>query len=235
MMDETKKRRTVAVVVGVGLGLGGFALIFLSRAKAAPPAGEAHLYGVVTDTETIESVKVTIDGQVAYTDINGEYSFVGLALGSYTIAFEKADYETAVSDIVLIEGLNELNVQMVPLPTAEFAYVSGITFSHPAGELDYFLQADVDIQNTGSVAAICTVNLQDRIQGAYEGPWGGWHDFRTSIANLMSALLQPGEIRTFFGTVWYVSQVNPDQWEVRFIGAPGEIRENLVGNTPGPP
>lgn len=59
----------------------------------------ANLYGVVTDAETglaLAGVKVTIDDQVAYTDSNGAYAFVGLSPSSYTITFEKDGYETEV-------------------------------------------------------------------------------------------------------------------------------------------
>ena len=63
-----------------------------------PPV--ASLYGVVTDAETgfaLSGVKVTIDGLVTYTDVNGTYAFEGLTPGTYTITFEKEGYETLVS------------------------------------------------------------------------------------------------------------------------------------------
>ncbi|MBA7615796.1 hypothetical protein ES703_23082 [subsurface metagenome] len=63
----------------------------------APPV--ANLYGVVTDAETgypISGVKVTIDGQVTYTNSSGAYAFMGLIPGGYTITFEKEGYETVV-------------------------------------------------------------------------------------------------------------------------------------------
>ena len=63
------------------------------------PPPVANLYGVVTDAETgypLSGVKVTIDGLVTYTNASGAYGFEGLALGSYTITFEKEGYETEV-------------------------------------------------------------------------------------------------------------------------------------------
>ena len=63
----------------------------------APPV--ANLYGMVTDAETglaLVRVKVSIDGQVTYTDSSGGYAFVGLSPGSYTITFEKEGYETVI-------------------------------------------------------------------------------------------------------------------------------------------
>jgi len=63
----------------------------------APPV--ANLYGVVTDAQTgytLAGVKVTIDGQVTYTNSNGAYAFEGLTPGSYSITFEMEGYETVV-------------------------------------------------------------------------------------------------------------------------------------------
>ncbi len=57
----------------------------------------ASLSGIVTDADTgyaLAGVKVTIDGEVDYTDSSGAYAFAGLAPGSYTITFEKSGYET---------------------------------------------------------------------------------------------------------------------------------------------
>lgn len=63
------------------------------------PPPVANLYGVVTDAETglpLPGVKVTIDGQTTYTDAGGNYGFIGLTPGGYTITFEKDGYETVV-------------------------------------------------------------------------------------------------------------------------------------------
>ena len=61
------------------------------------PRAVASLYGAVTDAETglpLSGVKVTIDGQITYTDANGNYGFEGLEPGSYVVKFEKDGYET---------------------------------------------------------------------------------------------------------------------------------------------
>ncbi|MBA7641345.1 hypothetical protein ES703_49022 [subsurface metagenome] len=90
-----------------------------------PPPALANLYGVVTDAETgypIEGVKVTIDGLTNYTDSLGQYAFQELTPGSYTISFEKEGYEPVISDILLVEGNNELNVEMVPIVAAPFSF-----------------------------------------------------------------------------------------------------------------
>ena len=64
-----------------------------------PVPAVANLYGVVTDAETgfvLSGVKVTIDGLVTYTDLNGTYAFEGLTPGSYSVEFSKDGYETLV-------------------------------------------------------------------------------------------------------------------------------------------
>ncbi len=59
----------------------------------------AHLSGLVTDGNTgypLEGVKVTLDGQIKYTDIEGMYAFFDLEPGDYPIKFEKEGYETLI-------------------------------------------------------------------------------------------------------------------------------------------
>lgn len=63
------------------------------------PEPLAHLSGQVTDSETgqpIQDVKVSLDGQIKYTDTEGVYTFFDLAPGNYTIKFEKTNYDTLV-------------------------------------------------------------------------------------------------------------------------------------------
>ena len=101
--------------------------IELEHPELPPPL--ANLYGVVTDAQPgapLPNVSVQLwspDGTelllIATTDSSGYYSMADIALGSYLIRFEKEGYETVISDIVLVEGNNELNVQLVPLQ-AEF-------------------------------------------------------------------------------------------------------------------
>ncbi|MBA7560642.1 hypothetical protein ES708_02271 [subsurface metagenome] len=57
----------------------------------------ASLSGIVTDADTgyaLAGVKVSIDGEVDYTDSSGVYAFAGLTPGAYVVTFEKSGYET---------------------------------------------------------------------------------------------------------------------------------------------
>lgn len=64
-----------------------------------PVVVPAMLSGIVTDAETgqpIKGVKVTVNGMVTYTNTIGEYLFVDLVPGTYTVTFEKDGYEVLV-------------------------------------------------------------------------------------------------------------------------------------------
>jgi len=77
----------------------GLKVLNVSLTPVYVPPAVAHLSGQVTDAETgypIEGVKVTLDGQVKYTDAEGLYAFFDLEPGSYTVKFEHPDYETVV-------------------------------------------------------------------------------------------------------------------------------------------
>ena len=69
----------------------------ISMVPIPPPV--ANLYGTVVDSLSgypIDGVKVTIQGVIAYTNSSGQYSFVGLELGSYPVTFEKVGYNTLI-------------------------------------------------------------------------------------------------------------------------------------------
>ena len=116
-----ERRVSPAVIIGIGAGAAiatGVALYFITRAKVAPPPGAATLCGIVTDDETgepIPDVLVTLNGGSTYTDSMGAYTFADIASGEYVLKFSKSGYETATSDIVLVEGDHEFNIQMWPL------------------------------------------------------------------------------------------------------------------------
>ena len=131
-MPEEERRISPAVVfIPVGLGLGAAAAATLyALAQAAPPTpppGLANLYGQVTDADTgggIPDALVTLDAAQTYTDDNGNYAFVELEPGGYYISFQKEGYDMVSRDITLVEGNNEVNVQMTPV--VKLASVFGV-------------------------------------------------------------------------------------------------------------
>lgn len=163
-------------------------------------------------------------------------------------------------DIVIVEGNNELNVGMIPLGVGEFAYVSGLrrssfqvpTIWGPKTALKY----EVDIQNQGGGAGVCSVMFQEKMwEPGFPLPpdpldpsnddnphWGGWKnlDFtqryyvnpnytggRTEPpTGLVEAELAPGEIRTFWDSV----VLDPYTYKDRVVGveAAAELGEIRV-------
>lgn len=139
------KGKKVAVAAGVVAGLGGIALILLSRkSSAAPPEepedpepGMAKLYGRVTNSQTgngIAGVKVTTTGAITMTDSAGDYDTNDIPPGTWGVRFEKDGYETLELDVTIEEGNNELSVQLVPEggeepPPEEGVSVSEITLN----------------------------------------------------------------------------------------------------------
>ena len=126
MAEDTRK---VARGLGIAAILGG-ALLLATKAKAAPPAppeepepGLANLYGVVTDTTTgkaVPGVLITMNGIETCTFDDGSYSLVDLEPRGYDIVFSKEGYELFdLFNVAIIEGNNELNVEMTPIVPPE--------------------------------------------------------------------------------------------------------------------
>jgi len=124
------------VLLGAGLGITGLVLIFLSRKAGAepppPPPDKANLYGKVTDVETVEGIDgVTVSlwdsfidpdtglpipgPATTYTHDGGNYVFSNLEVGAYSrLEFTKDGYEpVTITAPVLVEGNNEVNIEMV--------------------------------------------------------------------------------------------------------------------------
>lgn len=120
----TNKAMLGVGAVGVVAGL-----ILLAKRKPGgeepplPPPGLATLFGRVTDSagQPILGALVTLDnGSTSPTTIEGDYLFVNLDPGEYTIIFSKDEYETGTATIILTEGNNELNVALTSSPFTGF-------------------------------------------------------------------------------------------------------------------
>jgi len=120
--------KNAAIILGVTAGVGGLALILLSRKAGAapppepPPPGMANLYGRVTNSQTgngIFGVMVTTTGAITETDSNGDYAALDIPPGTWGVRFEKDGYETKEITVSIQEGNNELNIQLVPTGVAD--------------------------------------------------------------------------------------------------------------------
>jgi hypothetical protein len=114
----------LAAAAGIG--------IYLASRKSTPAPGTAGLYGVVTDLQSglpvagalISPVTATgfhIIGQ--QTDSKGQYAFANMVPGTYTIGTTKDGYYESDHVVTLVEGANQLNIQI--LATVTWAVLSG--------------------------------------------------------------------------------------------------------------
>jgi hypothetical protein len=117
---EVKK----GLAIGMGVaGLAGLALWMMNRSASAEPEepeepeeGLANLYGRVRDSDTgngIVGVRVTTTGAITETDSAGDYLASDIPPGQWEVLFEKDGYEPQTHIILLEEGNNQLNVQLV--------------------------------------------------------------------------------------------------------------------------
>ena len=82
------------------------------------PVPIANLSGIITDSldgSKIAGAIVTLGGLVTYTDVNGIYSFYGLAPGSYNGLIEKEHYEPLGFTAHLVSGDNFLDFSIDPI------------------------------------------------------------------------------------------------------------------------
>ena len=102
------------------------------RAVAAgplPPAGEASIWGYVTESLTgvaVPDVSITLDGLVRKTYWAGQYEIRDIAAQKYRITFSKEGYESVSRDVIATVEGTELNISLPPIipakPTLVYAY-----------------------------------------------------------------------------------------------------------------
>jgi len=182
------KGKNVAKAAGIVAGLGGLALILLSRKAGAapppepPPEGMAKLYGRVTDSSTgqgIAGVRVTTTGAITETDSSGDYATIDIPPGSWGVRFEKDGYETKELTVSIEEGNNELNMQLV-------------STAAPPGVANFM----VSIINLPSEANMWGCAFQDPTTGEYYQPTNrpimGSHLFGASESAELSSPVSSG-------------------------------------------
>lgn len=122
-------------------------VVVVPRSPPLPPAGQANLYGVVTDTSTgapLPGVKASI-GILGYefsgiqatsvnpSDSTGYYVITSCGItgsmitlpGTYRVIFLKDGYQSVVGTINLVEGNNILNAQLAPVTQVEMPFPGG--------------------------------------------------------------------------------------------------------------
>lgn len=97
-------KKLLIVLMMAALLLGSVAFADARPSTTLPPFGWVE--GVVTDADTgakLSGVTVKINGQTLTTDAQGKYS-IQLDLGTYTVAFAKADYEEKTASVTMKAG-----------------------------------------------------------------------------------------------------------------------------------
>jgi len=161
------KGKNVAIVAGVTVGVGGLALILLSRKAGAapppepPPEGMANLYGRVTNSQTgngISGVKVTTTGAITMTDSNGNYVAFDIPPGSWAVRFEKDGHGIEEVTVSIQEGNNWLNMQLVPTgePVADIR-VEDLEINPSEVMVGEKVTISVVVTNYGTVAGSKTI------------------------------------------------------------------------------
>lgn len=114
MTQQKRGSKTGLVVAGAGLAAGA-AWLLTRKTKAADP-GLANVFGIISDSVTgnpIAGVQILLITNT-FSNQAGNYSFMNVEPGSYTITFSKTGYEEGSMAIEVVEGNNELNIDLVP-------------------------------------------------------------------------------------------------------------------------
>lgn len=190
----------IGIILGVGAGLG--LLVALAREKEAPPEEAppeegppeegppvviANIFGIVTHAETgtpLAGVSVELwspDGLKLLlstsTDSAGNYAMVNILLGNYLIRFEKEGHQTILSDIALVEGDNDLNVEMVSIVVPPFTFSNESVRSQVCPEATAYWTAIFDCRISNPADRSITHTLTYWRQG-YSHTYGVWRDPR---------------------------------------------------------
>jgi len=132
-------------------------------------ANTGLISGVVTDANTsnpIAGAQVLasrlsgVDTYPASTDVNGEYQFVGLVTGTYTLTATAAGYYSAtISNVAVSASVTTTqNIALIPLPASDLSLVQSVSTTAVAGApLTYTLS----ISNAGPEAITSTVTVAD--------------------------------------------------------------------------
>lgn len=223
MLEEERRILPAVIILPIGLGLGlavMVGLVALARERPPTPSpGRATFYGRVTDSvtgEPVADVLGTLNGIEFYTDAGGNYAFTDLEPRSYTVTFGKEGYETIVSDIILVEGNNELNVEMVPIAVPpELPFNMVITkidvYDRPSydGATSAYWHVDIycDISNPHSSAithslwiawAVAPNDPNDLASYRLDRKWDDWQEEKVvtlapaESRSLFSPWIQPG-------------------------------------------
>ncbi len=191
----TKGQKT-AVGFGVGAIILGAALLIKKPrvAPPPPPPGLANLYGKVTDTITgqpIAGVWVSFSTGPAgvLSDTDGNYVISSIEPGEYVVVLSAAGYTATGGAITIVEGNNELNVQMSPstpppegvqIPLGDIAILSVGGKSIIQEGSDYLLSSPIQFTQSSLSFGIDSIGIEiigDIPRNLSNNPYWDYHLF----------------------------------------------------------
>jgi len=133
-----------------------------------------------------------------------------------------------MQDIVIVEGSNELNVQMVPIGVGEFIYVSELSVKVTNVPSIYDIEYSVSVRNIGENPGELHLKIY---QSMCEPPHGAWtcadppNWSSWSQEDAKSDTIGPGETRVFTGSV----ERAPYIYRLKAVSEAGEIENYPPG------
>ncbi len=147
--------RSVSRFWRIGRLLGCAAVVLLIAAGAFAQSTSGNIFGKVVDNQgaALPGVTVTLSGpgatQVFVTDAEGNFRFLGLSPGSFTLSAELAGFGSVVRPNVSVNVGRNSNITMTLTPALEQTIT--VTAETPL----------LDIRKTGTGATVTDVELQE--------------------------------------------------------------------------
>ena len=152
----------------------------------------------------------------------------------------------SLSDIVIVEGNNELNVALTPIPAWATSEVTAAGASLPTWCGTCWMLCSMSITNLSGSPVPCSVALYARyFSSATDYEWTDWREllpenlssYRDAVSDYQAALdlynqltmleatLAPGETKVFSGVVPNMTKkvTGMPRMQVKFVGPFGEV------------
>lgn len=160
-----------------------------------------------------ELTKVAASGRIPFTS-TGASQNVHLPIAMPSEGTHHV-YIDVYSNGILIGAYQAIEDVVIAAPIA-FAYVSEITQGSCKIGIYSARSCEVDVQNTGSVAAECQLKVY--ANEYYNYTWTGWYD----TGKVVQAIIQPGEV-VKFAACMFAARSYTFSYKARFVGEPSTI------------
>ena len=116
--------------------------------------------------------------------------------------------------VTLIEGTNQLKVQLVPVGLAEFVYTSDLIIVRTDIPTLYDISWEVSVKNIGTGAGVLHLIFANRMESPYEpGEYAAWKE------RVIEVTIAPGETKT----IGDILKLSPYCYEIKVESEAGTI------------